>query len=92
MKLVDRSGKPSMPWNAARIASDTRLAPQRSRRESFEFQANGADLSVRATLYYRLVSEQAAGSAGIEPSSPVLVAQDEILIGADGAIKKVAVP
>ncbi|MBI3473663.1 MAG: hypothetical protein HY013_20095, partial [Candidatus Solibacter usitatus] len=62
---------------------------QRSRRETFEFQAPKASLEARARLYYRLVSEQAAKIAAIQPSPPIEVAADQILIQPDGRVAKI---
>lgn len=92
--LLDQAGNPAMPWNAVRVGSDTRLAPQKSRRQSFTFSVSKPDfgtLHVRAKLLYRLVSEEAARSAGIAPSPPIEVAQDQILIASEGSIRKVPV-
>lgn len=92
--LLDEKGKPAMPWKAVRVGSDTRLAPQKSRRQTFRFTLPGPSfkmLDARATLNYRLISEQAAKSAGIEPSTPIRVASDQILISAEGGVKKVSV-
>jgi len=85
--LLGAKGNPAMPWNAVRRSADTRLPPRRSRRAAFEFMAPGPDLGTleaRATLYYRLVSERAATSVGIEPSPPIEVASDRLLIFPDG--------
>ena len=92
--LLDREGRPAMPWNAVRVGSDTRLAPQKSRRETFQFSIPIEKLGIleaRARLYYRLVSDQAAKSAGIDPSTPITVAGDRILIFPEGSVRKMPV-
>jgi len=91
LSLLDKNGNPAMPWTAERVGKDTRIAPQRSRRETFEFKAPNLNLEVRAKVYYRLVSEQAARIAGIQPSPPIEVAGDQILILSDGVVKKIPV-
>jgi len=91
LSLLDQDGNPAMPWNAARVGRDTRIAPQRSRRETFEFKVPKQNLVVRAKVYYRLVSEQAAKIAGMQPSPPIEVASDQIEILSDGRVKKIAV-
>ena len=40
--LLGRDSKPAMPWNAVRVGTDTRIAPQKSRRETFQFEVPGA--------------------------------------------------
>jgi hypothetical protein len=87
--LLAQDGKPAMPWNAVRVGSDTRIAPRRSRRENFEFKTPNLNLEVQAKVYYRLVSEQTARLAGMQPSPPVEVAGDQISISSDGVIKKI---
>jgi hypothetical protein len=92
--LLDKDGNPSMPWKAVRVGADTRIAPQKSRRKTFRFTIPDPKfevLKVNATVYYRLVSEQAARSAGIEPSAPIEVAGDQVLISSDGRVKRVPV-
>lgn len=89
LSLLDDAGNLAMPWNAARVGKDTRIAPQRSRRETFEFKAASLDLEVRARMYYRLVSEQTAKLVGIQPSPRIEVAGDQIQISAAGRITKV---
>jgi hypothetical protein len=81
--LTDRDGNPAMPWKAVLIEKDTRIAPQESRKETFEFDLSGPEfdnLEALATLNYRLVSEQTAKSVGMEPTPPIEVAMDRILI------------
>lgn len=91
LSLLDDNGNLAMPWKAARVGKDTRIAPQQSRRETFEFKAPNVDLEVRAKVYYRLVSEQAARIAGIQPSPPIEVAGDQILFLSDGRVNKIPV-
>jgi hypothetical protein len=91
LSLLDQDGSPAMPWNAVRVGSDTRIAPQRSRRATFEFKAPKLNLEARAKVYYRLISEQAAKIAGIQPSPPIVVAGDQILISSDGGVKEMPV-
>jgi len=91
LSLLDQDGNPAMPWNAARVGRDTRIAPQRSRRETFEFKVPNQNLVVRAKVYYRLVSEQAAKIAGMQPSPPLEVASDQIELLSDGRVKTIAV-
>ncbi|HWQ52872.1 MAG TPA: multiheme c-type cytochrome [Bryobacteraceae bacterium] len=91
LSLLGQDGSPAMPWNAVRVKSDTRIAPQRSRRESFEFKAPNLNLEARARVYYRLISEQAAKTAGLQPSPPVEVAKDQMRILSDGRVEKIPV-
>ena len=92
--LLDRNGIPAMPWNAVRVGTDTRLAPQKSRRETFQLTVSNRDfgtLKAQGKLYYRLVSKEAAKSADIAPSQPIEVAGDQVLISSEGWVKKVPV-
>ena len=90
--LLDKDGKPAMPWRAVRVGTDTRIAPQRSRREVFQFTVpDGKPVDASATLYYRLISETAAKAAGISPTPPIQVAADRIQILPDGSVKKLPV-
>lgn len=89
--LLDSKGNRALPWNALRIGTDTRIRPQKSRRERFQWSFSSADsriLNVEAKLYYRLVSETAARIAQVESSAPIEVATDRLQIFPDGSVKR----
>ena len=65
-----------MPWDAMRIGKDTRIGPKKTRVEQLVFKvSNPADVRVEAKLLERLVSEQAARYAGVQPSPPMPMAE-----------------
>ena len=76
LELFDENGKPAMPWDAVRFGKDTRIGPKKTRVEQFAFKVtNSADMRVEAKLLERLVSEQAARYAGVQPSPPMSMAE-----------------
>ena len=76
LEVFDDAGKPAMPWDAVRVGKDTRIGPKKTRVEQFVFKlTNTADVRVEAKLLERLVSEEAARYARIEPSPPKSMAE-----------------
>ena len=84
-------GKPTMPWNAVRFGKDTRIGPQKYRQWDFPLpETSSAPLELRASVYYRLVSDLAARAAGIEPSSAIEIASDRLRLFQDGRVEKIS--
>jgi len=89
--LLDRDGNPAMPWRAVRVGKDTRIAPQKTRESIVRFPVPDGELGTleaEGTVYYRLLSERIATRVGIEPSPPIPVASDRILISVDGEVSR----
>ena len=78
-----------MPWQATRVAKDTRLPPRKPRKSTFVFSPPAREFGpfeVEANLFYRLISPEVAKLAGIDLQKPSKVAGDRIRINADGTI------
>lgn len=68
--LVDRSGAEAPFWRATRVASDTRIAPRGSWRETFTFRARGDAL---VEVVHRALSDGVARELGIQVAEEPLV-------------------
>ncbi len=92
IELLGADGKPTMPWNAVRLGKDTRIAPQKSRKTASEFtlpQQAFEPLEVRGSVYYRLISEQAAKATQIDASPAIEIAVNRIRVFSDGRVEKI---
>ncbi len=91
IEALDKDGKPTMPWNAARFGDDTRIGPQKKRQWNWTIQLpenSSGPLDVKVSVFYRLVSEVAAKAAGIGPSPAQEIASDHLKIHLDGRVEK----
>lgn len=91
--LLDADGKPAMPWNAVRVSKDTRLVPRKPHKSTVRLPLADSEtgtIRVEGTLYYRLISKDVARAAGIEPSPPIEIARDQLLITPEDAVGRAA--
>ena len=90
IEILGADGKPAMPWNAVNFGRDTRIAPRKSRETVFDvpLPAPGEPVEVKAVVYYRQISENAAQAVGIKASPAIEIAADRIRVFPDGRIEK----
>ena len=91
IEILGGDGKPTMPWNAVRFGKDTRIAPRKSREVAFNlpYASPAAEpIELKATVYYRLISDLAARTAGIPASQPVEIATDRLRVLPDGRLER----
>jgi hypothetical protein len=91
---LDSDGKPTMPWNAVKFGKDTRIGPQETQQNKWQFplpENDPGQLEVKVSVYYRSISELAAQAAGIKPSPAIEIASDRLRLLKDGRFEKIAV-
>ncbi|MBF0428817.1 MAG: cytochrome c family protein [Magnetococcales bacterium] len=83
LKLVNNEGHPVMPPQATKMGNDTRLKPGEKRILTYAIPAAGVK-SVRAELYYNLITKPMAEQMGDklpeELKKPALVGQAEVTL------------
>jgi nitrate/TMAO reductase-like tetraheme cytochrome c subunit len=91
---LDAAGRPTMPWNAVRFGTDTRIGPQKRRQTVWDFprpELSAGPLEIRVAVFYRSISPLAAQAAGIEPSAAIEIASDRLRLFPDGRVEKIPV-
>jgi len=91
IEALGADGRPTMPWNAVRFGKDTRIGPQKRQQTDWDFplpEKNAGQLEVKASVYYRLISELAAQTAGIKPSPAIEIASDQLRLFPDGRVER----
>jgi hypothetical protein len=93
LEPLGHDGKPTMPWNAATFGTDTRIGPKEHKQWEFPLpEKSTIVLDVRASVYYRSISELAARAAGIpQPSAAIEIALDRLRLYPDGHFERTPV-
>jgi hypothetical protein len=81
--LVDGAGADAPFWRATKVASDTRIAPRASRRETFTFRARDTAL---VEVVHRALSENVARELGIEVVEELLT-RARVKVGKTSIVK-----
>ena len=93
IEALGPDGEPTMPWNAVKFGADTRIGPKKFRQWEFPLpEKTTGVLEIKASVYYRSISELAARAAGIsQPSAAVEIASDRLRLFPDGHYERIPV-